>query len=71
MTPPSAFAAPTITWTITACGLPDTMAWPCAIATAGISCGTVMGLGKGSPLAWRRAYASISGAKSVPAFAKR
>src|SRR5688572_5226047 len=36
-----------------------------------ISCGTVRGLGSILPSAWRLAYASINGAKSVPAFAKK
>jgi hypothetical protein len=71
MMPPIAFAAPTITWTITACGRPVTIANPCAIATAGTSCGTVNGRGAGCPVASRFAKASMIGAKSVPALAKK
>ena len=39
--------------------------------TAGTSCGIVMGRGAGWPCAIRLAYASMSGAKSVPEFAKK
>src|SRR5215475_4907629 len=41
------------------------------MATAGISCGTVRGRGAAWPWAPRFAYASMRGAKSVPALAKR
>src|SRR5262249_11186305 len=71
MTPPTALPAPTITWTMTAWARPLTMAKPWAMATAGTSCGTVIGLGAAWPCAPRFAYASMSGAKSVPALAKR
>src|SRR6266850_5122440 len=71
MMPPSALAVPTITWTITTCGRPVTMAKPWAIPIAVISCGTVSGRGSTLPSAMRLAYASMSGAKSVPAFAKK
>ena len=55
MRPPVALAAPTITWTITACGRPVTMAKPWAMATAGVSCGTVTGRGSVCPAAKRLA----------------
>jgi len=42
-----------------------------AMATAGVSWGTVTGRGSAWPAAKRLAYASMSGAKSVPALAKR
>src|SRR5882672_4279544 len=36
-----------------------------------ISCGTVIARGRVLPSVWRLEYASMSGAKSVPAFAKK
>src|SRR3972149_1166825 len=41
------------------------------MATAGTSWGTVIGRGRSWPWALRRAYASMIGAKSVPAFPKK
>ena len=42
-----------------------------AIATAGTSCGTVIGVGASSPVAEERAKASMIDAKSVPALPKK
>ena len=53
MIPPSALAVPTMTWTMTACGRPVTIAYPWAMATAGTSWGTVIGRGRACPWAWR------------------
>ncbi len=55
ITPPAALPAPTMTWTMTTWGRPVIIVNPCAMATAGISCGTVMGRGLAWPCAPRRA----------------
>ena len=55
MMPLTALPAPTITWTMTTCGRPVTIAYPWAIPTAGVSCGIVMGRGTGWPCASRLA----------------
>ena len=72
MIPEAAFAVPTLTWRKTADGLPVAIACPCAMLTAAISWATVTGCGTGPiPSASKWAYASISGAASVPALANR
>ena len=71
MMPQAAFAVPTVTWTITACGRPVASQAPCAMPTATDSCGTTMGRGARLPSASRRAKASTSVAKSVPALARK
>jgi len=50
---------------------PAALAYPCAIATAAFSCGTVIGFGVCLPCSAKRAKASMIGAKSVPALAKK
>ena len=60
------FAVPTLVCSITACGLPVTMVYPCAIDSAAFSCGTTMGCGTFRLVRAARANASTIGAKSVP-----
>jgi hypothetical protein len=63
------FAVPTLTCTMTAAGSPATFQYPCAIAVATFSCGTVTNCGAGSPRFCICTRPSMIGAKSVPPFA--
>src|SRR5215470_10327867 len=71
MTPQEALAVPTVTWTMTACGRPVASQTPWAMPTATDSWGATIGRGARLPSASRRAKASTSVAKSVPALAKK
>ncbi len=68
ISPQIVFAVPTLTCTITACARPVTRWAPCAMPMARFSCVARIGSGNGGAFdSSPRAYASTSGAKSVPA----
>ncbi len=69
-TAPASACVPQSTCTSTACGRPETWAWPCAALIATISFGQVITAGTGRPVARAKAMASTSAGWSLPKLAK-